>query len=434
MRGMIALHPARRIGTRLLALAVLAALIAGACDGTSAATNSGVPTGSGSPSIAASGSPGANQDQETYAAIEGQVQGLRGLEPTAAISPVLLDAQGVRSWMENAFETQVDHTAMAATSRLFIHLGLLPAGSSLERMQLDLLSGQVVGFYDTTSKKLYLLSKSGGVGVLQKWTFSHEYTHALQDQVFSLDKLEIDAPDQSDRDIARTALVEGDAMLVTDAWMQHYMSLLDQLGLLGEALGDPSTGQLEGAPAILRIGLMFPYEEGAGFAGQIYKQGGWTAVNALYDNPPNSTSQILHPELYTSGVQPVEVKVPAVPASLGSGWELALQDTMGELQLRVWLEGEAPTAGQRSAAADAVSAWGGDRIGLYEGPNDTWAVVLLTNWRTASGKVAFQNAASGKLGNLGGPAVVCGDGMNVGLYVASNVTTLEMFAPCHPPL
>jgi hypothetical protein len=133
-------------------------------------------------------------------------------------------------------------------------------------------------------------------------------------------------------------------------------------------------------------------------------------------------------------VEPVAVSLPKVPASLGTGWQLVTQDTLGELDLRVWLEGEHPTSDQTDAATIATSQWGGDRVGLYEGPNGAWAVVLRTAWRTASGRTAFRSAATSKTGQLPGPAIVCADGDGAALYVASDVTALEAFAPCRPPI
>ncbi len=82
---------------------------------------------------------------------------------------------------------------------------------------------------------------------------------------------------------------------------------------------------------------------------------------------------------------------------------------MGELQLRVWLEGEHPTDAQAKAADSAASSWAGDRIGLYEGPSGAWAVVLRTQWRSASGRTAFVAAANQTLDGLSSPSAVCGD-------------------------
>ncbi len=359
---------------------------------------------------------------------------LRALKPKSAVNPILLDEQGVRDWMTKAYQAGVDHQAMAAQSRLFAHLGLLPAGASLEQLALDLNAGQAIGFYDTDTKQLYLLSQSGTVGPEEQLTFSHEFTHALQDQNFGLDKLAIDTADQSDRDLARTALPEGDASLAMTQWATAHMSILDLLSVSVSAGSGPQADQLANAPAILREDLMFPYDEGLNFVEGVYSQGGWSSVNRLYSKPPDSTSQILHPELYAGGVTPVVLAIPGVPSSLGTGWTLAMQDTMGELQLRVWLEGEHPTAAEKAAADSAASMWAGDRIGLYEGPNGAWAVVLRTQWRSSAGRAAFHDSATLKLGSLPGPAILCGDSSSVDLYVASDVAALEAFAPCRPPL
>lgn len=420
----------------LLALAFLVAAC-GPANGWPARSSPAVGTATPPPSASSTAAPSGGSpnpaDLAVYAQIESQVQALRGLTAKSPVTPVLLDSQGVRDWLTKANAAQTNHQAMADQSRLFIHLGLLPAGSSLEQMEIDLQAGQVIGFYDTDSKGLYVLSESGGVGGMEKLTFSHEYTHALQDQNFGLDKLGLDAPDQSDRDLARLAVPEGDATEMMSQWMIKYMSPIEMMQVAGESLIGPQADQLAKAPRILSETLMFPYESGLSFVEGIYRAGGWAAVNALYANLPDSTSQILHPDLYTARVKPVAVTVPAVPSSL-AGWKLTMQDTLGELELRIWLEGETPSASQSQAAAAATSNWGGDRVGLYEGPNGTWAVVMRTAWRTVPGTAAFQTAATSMTGNLPGPAVVCADGSGVALYVASDVTALEAFAPCRPPL
>ncbi|MGZ6266797.1 MAG: hypothetical protein ACXWN4_07820 [Candidatus Limnocylindrales bacterium] len=378
------------------------------------------------------GSPDPSQ-VAVYQKIEAQVQALRGLTAKSPVNPVLLDSQGVRDWLTRANEAQTDHQALAEESRLFIHLGMLPEGSSLEQLELDLQAGQVIGFYDTVSKGLYVLSESGGVGGMEKLTFSHEYTHALQDQNFGLDKLATDTADQGDRDLARLAVPEGDATLLMTQWMTEDMSLIEIMQVAGESLIGPQGGQMANAPRILSQTLMFPYESGLAFVQGIYSAGGWEAVNQLYADPPSSTSQILHPDLYAKRVEPVAVTVPAVPASL-TGWKLTMQDTLGELDLRIWLEGEKPTNAQSQTAAAATSDWGGDRVGLYEGPNGKWAVVLRTQWRSVAGRAAFVAAANQPpLVRVAGPHyLVCGDSVHADIYLGSDDETVSSFAPCQP--
>jgi hypothetical protein len=383
-----------------------------------------------SPSVTSGATPDASADLATYAQIEMQVEALRELAPKSPVTPILLDEAGVRDWMTKATQSGVDHTAMAAQSRLFVHLGLLPAGASLEQLELDLNAGQAIGFYDVDTKQLYLLSQSGAVGPEQRLTFSHEFTHALQDQNFGLANLAIDTVDQGDRDLARTALPEGDATLSMTQWAVAHMSVLDLASVSLSAASGPQTAQLNNAPAILRQDLMFPYLAGLTFVEGVYAHGSWAAVDKLYSRPPNSTSQILHPELYAAGIGPVAVVLNAVPPTLGSGWKVAFQDTMGELQLRVWLEGEHPTDAQTKVADSAASSWAGDRIGLYEGPNGAWAAVLRTRWRSASGRTAFAAAASQTLDGLSSPSSVCGDAVHADIVIASDTTVLGNFTTC----
>jgi hypothetical protein len=425
-----------KILRRLSAMTLLAVAFA-AC-GSTARTPEPSPTAvpssaepSLSPLSSSSTAPSASPnpaDLAVYAQIESQVQTLRDLPARTTVTPELLDSQGVREWLTKANAAQTNHQALADESRLFIHLGLLPAGSSLEQMELDLQAEQVIGFYDPASKGLYVLSESGGVGAVEKITFSHEYTHALQDQNFGLDKLAIDTPDQGDRDLARTALPEGDATMVMTQWSVKYMSLADLIQIAGSSIGGAQTDQLASAPAILRETLLFPYEDGLNFVQGIYQKGGWAAVDRLYSNPPASTSQILHPDLYTTGVEPVAISVPPAP-STSTGWKLTMQDTLGELQLRIWLEGDG-SAGATNSQAAAVASWAGDRVGLYEGPDGQWAVVLRTQWRTASGAASFKSAAGKTLAGLKSPSSECGDASSDEIVIASDQTVIPAFSAC----
>jgi hypothetical protein len=408
---------------------VLTVTVALSACGTSTPTLGPSPTAAAS--AQASTIPSAEPDQATYARIENQVEAIRELQHTTTVTPVLLDSAGVRDWLTKANAAQTNHLALANESRLFIHLGLLPAGSDLEQMELDLQAGQVVGFYDPVSKGLYVLSDSGGVGAVQKITFSHEYTHALQDQVFGLDKLAIDTPDQGDRDLARTALVEGDATLAMTRWSTANMSIADLLAVVGDSGSAAQTAQLAKAPTILRESLLFPYQDGLTFVQNLYDKGGWAAVDQMYVNPPDSTAQILHPDLYTKKVKPVAVSVPAVPATM-SDWKMTMQDTLGELQLRIWLEGQDPSSATTTAAASAVSAWAGDRVALYEGPSGAWAVVLRTTWASAAGATAFRAQADKLLQGLttSNPTRICGGSTTVSIVVASDQTVIPELEPC----
>jgi hypothetical protein len=418
------------------ALFFAAATFAVAACGTSAQTPATVASGSGSaaPSTASPQatpiSSAAIPDAAVYAEIEAQIEALRKLQHKSPVSPVLLNEQGVREWLTKANAAQTDHAALANQSKLLINMGLLPPGSSLEKLQLDLLVGQVAGFYDPESKGLYVVSSSGKVGAFEKMTFSHEYTHALQDQVFGLDKLANGTADQGDRNLARTALAEGDATLAMTQWSLANITPEELMALANMPGTGAALEQMAKAPKILRESLLFPYQDGLTFVQGIYDAGGWDAVDRLYANPPDSTSQILHPAQYTNKVKPMPVSIPAVPRSL-SGWKLTMQDTLGELQLRIWLERETAEANSNEVAKKAVAEWGGDRVGLYEGPNGEWAVVIHTVWRSSSGRDAFSAAATATLESMGADYRACGDSTHVEIAFSSDDAAVPELIDCN---
>jgi hypothetical protein len=413
-------------------LAAVAFAVA-AC-GTSVQTPSTSASGSAAPATASPRatpiSSAAVPDAAVYAEIEAQIEALRNLQHKSAVSPVLLNEQGVREWLTKANAAQTDHVALANQSKLLINMGLLPPGSSLEKLQLDLMVGQVAGFYDPESKGLYVVSSSGKVGAFEKMTFSHEYTHALQDQVFSLDKLANDTPDQGDRNLARTALAEGDATLAMTQWSLANITPEELMALANMPGTGAAMEQLSKAPKILRESLLFPYQDGLTFVQGIYDAGGWDAVDRLYANPPDSTSQIIHPAQYTNKITPMPQSVPAVPRSL-SGWKLTLQDTLGELQLRIWLERETGAANSNEVAKKAVAEWGGDRVGLYEGPNGEWAVVIHTVWRSTTGRDAFSAAATATLDSMGANYRACGDSTHVEIAFSSDDAAVPELIDCN---
>jgi hypothetical protein len=194
-----------------------------------------------------------------------------------------------------------------------------------------------------------------------------------------------------------------------------------------EAGNDPeSTAMLARMPAILRETLLYPYTTGLTFAQGAFATGGWAAVDALYADMPESTEQILHPEKWTAREAPVKVSLPKrLAADLGKGWSVALQDTFGELQLGIWLRDIG------APGADAAAAgWGGDRLGVLEGPGDAWAVVMSTTWDSAAEATEFEAAVGSSLSALGGSAQVLPGkgGATRWVLVASDDATLGKVA------
>jgi hypothetical protein len=378
----------------------VAGLIAAAC-GPAVPGPTSLPSGS-----ALAGSPGASPspagpsvptsptpDPATvYATIEAQVVEIRGLEPKSPVEPQVLDGAQLKTRMETSFHEDNPPDIVRANEVLLRGMGMLDRDASLADLYVELLGSQVAGFYSPEDDELYVVSRSGGLGVSERVTFSHEFAHALQDQHFDLETFQLDSVGQGDRSLGGLALIEGDATLLMSLWLEQHLTQPEKIALVQESLDPEALAILQKMPPILRESLMFPYEDGLELVIGLYGQGGWDAVNAAFLKPPVSTEQVLHPEKYETHEAPVTVDLPDDLAQrMGNGWNRTLEDTLGEFQLAVWLRGALDRV---VPANDAAAGWGGDRVAVLEGPNGAWALGLVTEWDTAGDATEFADAAA----------------------------------------
>ncbi len=410
---------------RILVLAILLALVSGC--GTPGPTASPAPTQTPAPAVSTP-TPSAPLDPAAvYSAIESRVEQIRQLQPKAAdVAPTLLDDAGVRAIVDQQFAKSNPPAVLDANERLLKALGLLPADASLQKLETDLLASQVAGMYDPDTKKLYVVSKAGSIGPVEKVTFAHEFTHELQDQNFGLKGLGVDQIGQGDRDLGRLALVEGDATTVMSEWEQQNLTSAELTQLAAASFDPKALAILASMPPVLRETLLFPYTAGLTFVLGLRSRGGWQAVDAAFRNPPDSTEQILHPAKYLAHEKPIDVSMPTdLPSILGTGWRSDLQDTLGELQLRIWLQAAVPAV----TATEAAAGWGGDRIELLTGPDAAWAVVLRTAWDTPADAQEFEAAARLEVAKLPAATLVPSSAATGPMVLvasdAETLTTLE---------
>jgi hypothetical protein len=405
-------------------------LVAVACSPVPPPSPSPAPSNPPSPSVAPSSQPSASPSPASsaevdaiYGAIEAQVVEIRGLEPKREVTRRFIDETELRTMITALFDEESPPEYVAANERLLKALGLIPADANLRTLTLDLLSGGVGGFYRSSENTLYVLSKTGLPGVNERITFAHEYDHALQDQNTSVFSDQEGILDQTDRILARQATYEGDATLLMTLWAAANFDLSDIAEMLALSSDPEALALLDRMPPILRETLLFPYLTGLNFVQSAQLPGGWEAVDALYDRMPESTEQILHPEKYETNERPVAIDLPDDLASqLGTGWSVAMEDTFGEFQLGIWL-GE---AGLATAVADAAAAgWGGDRLAVVDGPNDTWGVIVETTWDSATDATEFVDAAQAAVDGLPHPGRISAPaGQRVTILIASDEATL----------
>lgn len=417
----------RSRSARLVALLLAAALVVACGPSTPslAPSASPAPTPSVTPTPDPTASPDASPTQDAdavYDAIEDQVLALRGLDRVDVERETIDEDELVRIVTE-LFDTDYPESYVLASERLYKALGLMEEDASLRTLYLDLIGASVAGFYRPEVQKLYVVSRSGTIGAADKLTFAHEYTHALQDATFQY-WADADALlDQTDQGLARAGLSEGDATFLMFQWAQGGNLTPAEITEYLESANDPEqTAILERTPAILTEPLLFPYTTGLQFLLAVQGEDGWPAVDAAYDRPPTTTEQVIHPEKYTTAEPAIEVAIADdVADRMGAGWTVAMEDTWGELQTRIWLT----ETGQAAVADDAAAGWGGDRLAVLNGPDGAWAVVLDTRWDTSADGDEFLDAAQGAVSTLDHPGSVSsgGDG-DVTIMIASDDAAL----------
>lgn len=340
-------------------------------------------------------SPALEQQLTAIETITSQARGLDILTPVVRRFPTRAD---IVEYFTHLYQNELTDDIAYRETQFYVAFDLLPADVDLRAVYLAFLTSPsgVAGFYDTETKDMNVLLLSGNapgdsLPVLEQITYSHEFTHALQDQHFSLERLGLDTITNPDAVMAAMALVEGDATATMTLFMQDIAQDNPML-LVGVLLQGYSIGAFtlpEDAPAFIITEQMFAYESGMGFVNRLRVEGGWPLVDAAYDNPPLSTEQILHPVKYLENEAPQVVTLPDMTDSLGAGWELIIDRPLGEFYLRSHLKTQLDSTTANAAAA----GWGGDVYHIYtnaETGQRAWALRLV--WDTPEDAAAFAAA------------------------------------------
>jgi hypothetical protein len=367
-----------------------------------------------------SASPGASSAPEDtlaiYRTIAEDVAAIRDLEKPDRADPQVIDAAQLFENFQAEFDESNPEEVILLAERVYKALGLFPQDASLRDIYLELQGSQVIGYYDPSVDELFIVARSCDagetcdLGPTERLTYAHEFTHELQDAAFDLESLGLEeAVDEGDLALAILGLVEGDAVSAQTAWMAEHLSPADLARVAAEASTPEMLAVMARTPAILLETSLFPYQAGAAFVNHLMAQGGYGAVNDAYENLPLSSEQILHPEKYLAGEEPVDVDIrDDLAAVFGSGWTLDTRDTLGELQLKVWLR-EGGLLGDQ--ARIATEGWGGDRIALLAAPDSGGDVIVIsTAWDSAADAAEFRDAATAVVAGLGrGGSVVLRD-------------------------
>jgi len=321
------------------------------------------------------------------AQVEAATAAIRGLRARRAVPVSLLDPASFRRLAARAAGGGASAAAIRDEAQPLVLLGVLPRGTDLGRVLRAQAAGDVAAFYDAGTKRFYIPLRPGGLSLNDRVTIAHEYTHALQDQAFDLGRVRPDpargGPRDSDRALAATALVEGDANTAMELYAQQTFTQQQYTRYQREAAAAAANVKDNRTPPYLLDGLAFPYDAGALFEERLLSRTvlgvSFAAVDAAFRHPPVSTREILHPEVYLRDpMAPAPNLAPPRPA-LSAGWRRVDSDVVGEFGLRDMLA-QRLDAGTAARAADG---WRADRYTLFNQRTD-----FLMAWRIHTASVA----------------------------------------------
>ncbi len=298
----------------------------------------------------------------------------RNLEVLAPVDVLVTSKKDIRAYAKETMYEHMTPAELDLQGRISASLGVIAIGASLEQVLLNALEDGVLGFYDPKKKALFI-GDFISMGMLSQ-TVGHEIAHALQDMHFGLKDRVAPNPHHTDLDAAETFLIEGGAQAAYLAWV----SGTDGLGTIDDAVleamvnaGLEAAGMMTEAPVLARS-LYLPYTAGTATVVRMVVQDGWTSVDALYEDPPTTTEQMLHLDKLRARepARPVELDHEAVSAAIGK--PIVWHDDFGEAQLLALLaDVESAAVARRSA-----DGWGGDALLALEDASGMSVALVVT--------------------------------------------------------
>lgn len=326
--------------------------------------------------------PFARQVQESVVQIE-QATGLTFKRP-----PVLeiRTREQVREYLLKRFDEQSPASELEAEEQVFKTLGLVPQSMDYRKFLLDLLTEQIVGYYDPRTDVLYVVE-----GLPRETTniaISHELVHALQDQYVDLDSVQ-NLTGDADRAVAMQAVLEGQAtyeqmtamvggdiaLRVPGGWDQIRQTIRE---------AQSEMPLFANAPLVIQESLIFPYLSGADFIRRFKaeRKGG----NPLTDLPV-STEQVLHTSAFFGEPrdEPSTIVLPAPVAG-----EKVYENGIGEFGTRIFLFEHTR---DQNLALQAAMGWDGDRYVLTRTPAGR-SIAWVSVWDSDLDAAEYANAMS----------------------------------------
>jgi hypothetical protein len=350
------------------------------------------------------------------------VEVLRGKKFVREVPAYDISQKELRAISDREIEKQRPGQSLADYTEFLEWLDVVPPKTDLKAAYSEFLVDQTAGLYDSEAKEMCICSfqttrTNGGQRPAEKKleafstvfddvVFAHEYTHALEDQYWPIDDpKDNDTHASTDRGEAHSFLLEGSAtrlmIEIIPALAERnspgtYFPLWNLIHSgMGETALNYGLGQVwkssdmkvAGVPETLSRMEGMPYSYGYSFCAGLRRKWGLDGLDYIYDHPPVSTEQVMHPEkVWEWRDFPVQI---SLPETLPGGWEQVSGDSFGEAGMAVFFGCQFKNLNR---GLDLARGWDGDHANLYREPEGHKLIVWASAWDSAAAAERFAGA------------------------------------------
>jgi hypothetical protein len=276
----------------------------------------------------ATGLPTKEEVQQTL----GELSAITGFPVKHPVAFESITREQINRYLQDRIKEATKPAELRAEELTLKKFGFVPQSFDLRKNTIDLLTEQAAAFYDFHRKKLFI--SDWAQTSMRDVALIHELAHALADQSFSLEKFTRKVEEDSEKSLARQAVVEGQAMWLTSAVIARREGRpKEKSGSNDEAEPSGKFPVFDEAPLYIRENLIFPYSAGEQFQDAVYDKDHQAAFAQVFRDPPVSSQQVLHPDKYFAHIVPAVPELPKDP----KGSRRFAEGVLGELDHSVLL-------------------------------------------------------------------------------------------------
>lgn len=289
-----------------------------------------------------------------------RVEVIRGQEFTKDVPVRVISREQYRN-ESGTFAVRDDPNYTAWNNQVWEARFLVDEPTNANKAVEGVYAGAVLGYYSNGEIVIVSDSKTPRIDSL---TLAHELTHALQDQQLSLGEGNFDQT--QDAQLAENGLIEGDANSVESRYEERCKN---DWSCLPQPERPEQSNRADFNQGVYTTVIM-PYIAGPDFVDALHERGGWSAVNGAYEDIPQSSEQIIHPERYPNDA-PVNVTVEDRSSNEWERLDVNPQaETAGEASIYTmfWMNGviDKQSHYQYNYSHPLSAGWAGDSLVPYQ--------------------------------------------------------------------